>query len=163
MRRMVSPWYEHYGELLEDVGGVCRVCGCTDALACQTDEGPCHWVEKDLCSACVGKETQAAEDRVDACALALHRPELEDVKCPQCGDGDYEDIVPCRYCDKVFCNRCGSVPEGICDACAKELAEKDHGDPDSEKGEDGNGRTRERSAASAATDEAAGVDRSLSE
>jgi hypothetical protein len=27
----------------------CRICGCTDDHACQ---GGCHWVEKDLCSAC---------------------------------------------------------------------------------------------------------------
>lgn len=30
----------------------CRVCGCTDAAAC---EGGCSWVEADLCSACKGK------------------------------------------------------------------------------------------------------------
>lgn len=35
---------------------VCRVCGCTDSTPCQTPDGPCHWVEPDLCSACVGKE-----------------------------------------------------------------------------------------------------------
>ena len=27
----------------------CRVCGCTDDLAC---EGGCYWVEWDLCSSC---------------------------------------------------------------------------------------------------------------
>lgn len=27
----------------------CRVCGCTDALACP---GGCWWVEPDLCSSC---------------------------------------------------------------------------------------------------------------
>lgn len=31
----------------------CRVCGCTDDQACETDQGPCSWVDKDLCSACV--------------------------------------------------------------------------------------------------------------
>lgn len=34
----------------------CRVCGCTEENACQTPEGPCHWVEEDLCSNC---ESQA--------------------------------------------------------------------------------------------------------
>lgn len=29
----------------------CRVCGCTNNQACVTDDGPCHWVEPDLCSA----------------------------------------------------------------------------------------------------------------
>jgi DNA polymerase III sliding clamp (beta) subunit (PCNA family) len=31
----------------------CRKCGCTDALACVTNEGPCYWVDDDLCSACL--------------------------------------------------------------------------------------------------------------
>lgn len=35
----------------------CRVCGCTDDRACVSqDEGPCYWVEEDLCSACVNKK-----------------------------------------------------------------------------------------------------------
>lgn len=32
---------------------VCRVCGCTWNHACL---GGCYWVEKDLCSSCVGKK-----------------------------------------------------------------------------------------------------------
>lgn len=31
---------------------ICRICGCTRFNACVTPEGPCHWVETDLCSAC---------------------------------------------------------------------------------------------------------------
>lgn len=31
---------------------VCRICGCTDDQPCITEEGPCYWVMKDLCSAC---------------------------------------------------------------------------------------------------------------
>jgi hypothetical protein len=31
----------------------CRVCGCTERTACEGDGGSCHWVEPDLCSACV--------------------------------------------------------------------------------------------------------------
>lgn len=30
-------------------GGVCRVCGCTEAMACELG---CVWVEEDLCSRC---------------------------------------------------------------------------------------------------------------
>ncbi|MDR3510674.1 MAG: hypothetical protein P4L73_03510 [Caulobacteraceae bacterium] len=30
----------------------CRVCGCTWFRACLTEDGPCWWVEDDLCSAC---------------------------------------------------------------------------------------------------------------
>ena len=33
----------------------CRVCGCTEDKACITDGAACHWIEKDLCSACEGK------------------------------------------------------------------------------------------------------------
>ena len=32
----------------------CRVCGCTEITPCNTPEGPCFWVEPDLCSACAG-------------------------------------------------------------------------------------------------------------
>lgn len=31
----------------------CRVCGCTDEIAC---EDGCYWVEEDLCSACATVE-----------------------------------------------------------------------------------------------------------
>lgn len=34
----------------------CRRCGCTDFEPCLTDEGPCCWVENNLCSACLTKE-----------------------------------------------------------------------------------------------------------
>jgi hypothetical protein len=33
----------------------CRVCGCTELNACLTADGPCWWVEWDLCSACEGE------------------------------------------------------------------------------------------------------------
>ena len=31
---------------------ICRICGCVDERACVTSEGPCSWMEPDLCSAC---------------------------------------------------------------------------------------------------------------
>jgi len=31
----------------------CRKCGCTEGRACISEHGPCFWVEKDLCIACV--------------------------------------------------------------------------------------------------------------
>lgn len=40
----------------------CRVCGCTDLYCGQCIEktgSPCHWVENDLCSACVSPATNA--------------------------------------------------------------------------------------------------------
>ncbi len=30
----------------------CRKCGCTEKRACVKEGTPCHWVERDLCSAC---------------------------------------------------------------------------------------------------------------
>lgn len=30
----------------------CRVCGCTYNNACVTENGPCSWVDEDLCSVC---------------------------------------------------------------------------------------------------------------
>ena len=47
----------------------CRGCGCDDDHTCQDfdDDGnpkPCHWVEVDLCSACVGKEVRRLRDEV---------------------------------------------------------------------------------------------------
>jgi hypothetical protein len=30
----------------------CRGCGCTEEQACVTPEGPCYWVDADLCSGC---------------------------------------------------------------------------------------------------------------
>ncbi|QIG80082.1 RodZ family helix-turn-helix domain-containing protein [Stakelama tenebrarum] len=35
---------------------LCRVCACSWHDPCQTDDGPCHWQERDLCSACVGAD-----------------------------------------------------------------------------------------------------------
>lgn len=45
-RRQVAEWQA------EEQGGVCRVCGCTDLVACP---GGCYWVEPDLCSQCAAK------------------------------------------------------------------------------------------------------------
>ncbi len=37
----------------DDIGPVCRGCGCTDWNACIEPDGwPCCWVEENLCSAC---------------------------------------------------------------------------------------------------------------
>jgi hypothetical protein len=37
-----------------DASRQCRVCHCTDELVCLTEDGACHWIEPDLCSACAG-------------------------------------------------------------------------------------------------------------
>lgn len=41
----------------------CRVCGCTEIDPCVTDGVPCHWLEEDLCSACVEKRNRKANAR----------------------------------------------------------------------------------------------------
>lgn len=49
----------------------CRVCGCTDDNAClDGGTGPaCHWVEEDLCSACVVME--AAQTQIDVAKFRM--------------------------------------------------------------------------------------------
>jgi len=42
----------------------CRVCGCDDLHACWTEDGPCYWVEENLCSACASKKTKKREVRI---------------------------------------------------------------------------------------------------
>lgn len=37
---------------VREISRVCRKCGCTEWAACP---GGCSWVERDLCSVCVGK------------------------------------------------------------------------------------------------------------
>lgn len=50
----------------------CRVCGCTDGLACfDLDHGACWWIEPDLCSHCGEPAIVAGQyDRL----IALHTP-----------------------------------------------------------------------------------------
>ena len=48
--------------------GVCRECGCDHTHACVDPvDGPCHWVEPDLCSACAPDvlEPVVLDDLVD--------------------------------------------------------------------------------------------------
>jgi hypothetical protein len=55
----------------------CRVCGCTDAncLVCILRTGlPCHWVEEDLCSACIAADVDGGltPAEIEALGLAEH-------------------------------------------------------------------------------------------
>lgn len=54
----------------------CRVCGCTERNACMTALGTCHWVEKDLCSACAGKRAfeEFPEKYLEAVTKGLGAP-----------------------------------------------------------------------------------------
>lgn len=71
MRKMFDAWFERYTELLEAIENhfhrkrSCRVCGCTDdnCSQCIAKTGyACHWVECDLCSACVSVEDVEIEN-----------------------------------------------------------------------------------------------------
>lgn len=55
-RRQSPSRPAHQGLAQRRGGGICRCCGCTDDRACVTNGIACHWVEPDLCSACVAKE-----------------------------------------------------------------------------------------------------------
>lgn len=47
----------------EDAVRTCRVCGCTDNDCSQCidkTDAPCHWVEEDLCNACVPVEQKSS-------------------------------------------------------------------------------------------------------
>ena len=57
----------------------CRVCGCTEAdcSGCVARTGsPCHWVEADLCSACVPVSTVSADPEEDARSSELAQPSM---------------------------------------------------------------------------------------
>ena len=65
--------FKHYVVIAQCIIGpqerYCRVCGCTenDCEGCVHRTGnPCHWVEDDLCSACVGVVNAGAEVEVPA-------------------------------------------------------------------------------------------------
>ena len=54
----------------------CRVCGCTDSncSGCIERTGiPCHWVEDDLCSACVPLPMEDYLKRTPAIAFQIHQ------------------------------------------------------------------------------------------
>lgn len=54
----------------------CRVCGCTDwdCSQCVEKTGhPCHWVEEDLCSACIRTQDQIDVARKSTRRYYLHR------------------------------------------------------------------------------------------
>lgn len=40
---------------LQPAPGYCRACGCSQLNACETDDGPCSWVEEDLCTRCAAE------------------------------------------------------------------------------------------------------------
>lgn len=61
---------------LEEQVRSCRVCGCTDMDACETDDGPCHWVAADLCSACVNPGAIALAEQMEARRLRSEMPSL---------------------------------------------------------------------------------------
>lgn len=49
-----------------DTSQRCRICGCNCDSAC---EGGCHWVEADLCSACMAAPVTSGLDRTTSGAI----------------------------------------------------------------------------------------------
>lgn len=97
--------------------GVCRVCGCTDSLACTEDRQgnpiePCHWIEPDLCSACATADLAAAMDVPPGVMNTIHTiwPHSETNRlirrCGTCNEEVQTDILlgsgvpvpPCPKC-----------------------------------------------------------------
>jgi hypothetical protein len=66
----------------------CRVCGCTEDNACVTDDGPCFWVEEDLCSACASKSEEGLRAICFECGryMIVEFEDLEGIRfvCPVC-------------------------------------------------------------------------------
>ena len=44
---------------LQPAPGYCRICGCSQWNACETDAGSCGWSEEDLCTGCTGEGVEA--------------------------------------------------------------------------------------------------------
>ena len=66
----------------------CRVCGCTQYNACLTIHGGCYWVEEDLCSECVGKESEDRGMRKIAYHLSKKKLVVVEVK-----KGEFFDLT----------------------------------------------------------------------
>jgi hypothetical protein len=72
----------------------CRVCGCTDEKACNTEFGPCEWVgDEDLCTACEAKESAEAPPAeppkevlwfCNSCEKICEKPNNADSETPLC-------------------------------------------------------------------------------
>ncbi len=54
----------------------CRVCGCTEANPCETANGPCHWVDDELCSECEGRRNDLWEALVELAVASEYTVEL---------------------------------------------------------------------------------------
>lgn len=95
----------------------CRLCGCTDAAACVTAAGPCHWVAPDLCSACAphAKPRERLAERLKPLEAAIAAIEkqidpfqqvlgelhaLRDLLVEESGCGDL--VGRCEACDAVL-------------------------------------------------------------
>ena len=53
-RRAPDKWREAVGMRDKIIMAACRLCGCTDDVACP---GGCWWIEEDLCNRC-GEEAK---------------------------------------------------------------------------------------------------------
>jgi hypothetical protein len=54
----------------------CKICGCSDDRACNTQLGPCFWVAEKLCSGCALQHPDPAHAAVFVQMLTKMAPEL---------------------------------------------------------------------------------------
>jgi hypothetical protein len=88
----------------------CRVCGCTDedCTRCVIRTGrACHWVEPDLCSACVHGRDETIDSDLPCCRCGAA---MIWENCPECEgrgggffdiDSDDDCLLICDVCEGV--------------------------------------------------------------
>jgi hypothetical protein len=85
----------------------CRICGCTDddCHQCVEKTGqPCHWVEEDLCSACV-EEAYKKERKRNPRTCKYCANKTDKAKCPyfESKGGKLPDNGYCKKFKKANC------------------------------------------------------------
>lgn len=72
----------------------CRVCGCTQDRACETDNGPCDWAEVDLCTACLVRFNPEIDRLCEHCDATLGAGEPDDGWEETAGARDGPALLP---------------------------------------------------------------------
>lgn len=57
----------------------CKTCGCHDGHACQTNLGPCFWIDENFCSACAVQADNPPTEHAEMFSSALYqmgRPDM---------------------------------------------------------------------------------------
>ena len=89
-------WNFKLNEKAESEERKCRVCGCTqnDCRQCIEKTGePCHWVEDDLCSACVEEKTTTTNETLPIVEVETENEPVEVEEKPEPVTDAYEKHV----------------------------------------------------------------------